>query len=73
MAHHTLIARINAGGGKFPYVSVQFSKNHRPIPIEGATYYLRPGKRGRRTPLRSNHNRQGNKAEHTELVHLLAQ
>jgi site-specific recombinase XerD len=52
MAHHTLIARINAGGGKFPYLNVQFSKNHRPIPIEGATYYLRPGKRGRRTPIR---------------------
>jgi len=42
MAHYTLIARINAGNGKFPFVKVQFSKNHRPIPIEGATYYLRP-------------------------------
>jgi integrase len=52
MAHYTLIARINAGDGKFPYVNVQFSKNHRPIPIEGATYYLRPGNRGRRTPIR---------------------
>ncbi len=31
---------------------MQFSKNHRPIPIEGATYYLRPGSRGRRTPIR---------------------
>ena len=36
MAHFTLIARINAGDGKFPYANVQFSKNHRPIPIEGA-------------------------------------
>jgi hypothetical protein len=36
MAHYTLIARINAGNGKFPFVNVQFSKNHRPIPIEGA-------------------------------------
>lgn len=52
MAHYTLIARINAGDGKFPFVNVQFSKNHRPIPIEGATYYLRPGNRGRRTPIR---------------------
>jgi|SRR2546421_570904 len=52
MAHFTLIARINAGDGKFPHVNVQFSKNHRPIPIEGATYYLRPGSRGRRTPIR---------------------
>jgi hypothetical protein len=42
MAHHTLIARINAGNGKFPFVNVQFSKNHRPIPIKGAIYYLRP-------------------------------
>jgi len=52
MAHYTLIARFNAGDGKFPYVNVQFSKNHRPIPIEGATYYLRPGSRIRRTPIR---------------------
>lgn len=52
MAHYTLIARINAGDGKFPFVNVQFSKNHRPIPIEGATYYLRPGNRGRRTPIK---------------------
>jgi len=27
MAHYTLIARINAGNGKFPFVNVQFSKN----------------------------------------------
>ncbi len=42
MAHYTLIARINAGDGKFPYVNVQFSKNHRPVPIEGATYQAWP-------------------------------
>ena len=52
MAHYTLIARINTGDGKFPFVNVQFSRNHRPIPIEGATYYLRPGNRGSRTPIR---------------------
>ena len=52
MAHYTLIARINAGDGKFPFVNVQFSKNHRPIPIEGATYYLRPSNGGKRTPIR---------------------
>ena len=52
MAHDKLIARINAGNGRFPFVNVQFSKKkHRPIPIEEATYYLRPGNRGRRTPL----------------------
>ena len=32
MANYTLIARINAGDGKFPFVSVQFSKHHRPLP-----------------------------------------
>lgn len=52
MANYTLIARINAGNGKFPFVNVQFSKTHRPIPIEGATYYLRPTTRGKRTPIR---------------------
>jgi hypothetical protein len=52
MAHYTLIARINAGDGKFPFVNVQFSKNHRPIPIEGATYFLRPSSRGKRTPIK---------------------
>lgn len=52
MAHYTLIARINAGDGKFPFVKVQFSKNHRPIPIEGATYYLRPSNSGKRTPIK---------------------
>jgi hypothetical protein len=51
MAHYTLIARINTGDGKFPFVNVQFSKNHRPIPIEGATYYLRPSSSGKRTPI----------------------
>jgi len=39
MARYTLIARINVGDGRFPFVNVQLSKNHRPIPIEGATYY----------------------------------
>lgn len=51
MGHFTLIGRINAGDGKFPFVTVQFSKNHRPIPIEGATYYLRPTS-GNRKPTR---------------------
>jgi hypothetical protein len=51
MANYTLIARTNAGDGKFPFVSVQFSKNHRPIPIEGATYYLRPSGGDKRTPI----------------------
>jgi hypothetical protein len=50
MAQYTLIARINAGDGEFPFVNVQFSKNHRPIPIERATYYLRPSNSGKRTP-----------------------
>jgi hypothetical protein len=31
VAHYTLIARINAGDGKFPFGNVQFSRNHRPI------------------------------------------
>jgi hypothetical protein len=52
MAHYTLIARINAGDGKFPFVSVQFLKNHRPIPTEGATYYLRPTSGHKRTPIK---------------------
>ena len=38
MAHYTLIARMNTGDGRFPFVNVQFSKNHRPTAIEGATY-----------------------------------
>jgi hypothetical protein len=52
MPNYTLVARINAGNGKFPFVNVQFSKNHRPIPINGATYYLRPCSEGKRTPIR---------------------
>lgn len=40
MAHYKLIVRINAGDDKFPFASIQFSKNHRPIPIDGATYSL---------------------------------
>jgi len=51
MAHFTLIARINAGNGRFPFVNVQFTKTHRPIPIAGATYYLRRSG-GARTPIR---------------------
>ena len=51
MAHHTLLARINSGDGKFPFVNVQFSKNHRPIPIENATYYLRLSSGEKRTPI----------------------
>jgi len=51
MAHYTLIARINAGNGRFPFVNVQFTKTHRPIPIAGATYYLRRSG-GARTPIR---------------------
>jgi len=51
MAHFTLIARINAGDGRFPFVNVQFTKTHRPIPIAGATYYLRRSG-GARTPIR---------------------
>jgi hypothetical protein len=51
MAHYTLIARMNAGDGNFPFVNVQFSKNHRPIPMEGATYYLRASS-CTRTPIR---------------------
>jgi integrase len=38
--------------GNFRLSNVQFSRNHRPIPIEGATYYVRPGNRGSRTPIR---------------------
>ncbi len=32
---------------------MQFTKTHWPIPIAGATYYLRPGNRGSRTPIRT--------------------
>jgi hypothetical protein len=52
MAHYTLSVRINARDGTFPFVNVQFSKNHRPIPIKGATYYLRPSSSGKRTPIK---------------------
>lgn len=43
---------INAGDGKFPFVNVRFSKNHRPVPIEGATYYIRPTSSDKRTPFK---------------------
>jgi hypothetical protein len=49
MARYTLVARID---GKFPFDKVQFSKNHRPIPIEGTTYYLRLSSCGKRTPIK---------------------
>jgi hypothetical protein len=53
MAHYTLIARVNAADGKFPFVNVQFSKNHRPIPIERAAYYyLRQSSSGKHTPIK---------------------
>jgi hypothetical protein len=29
MAHYALIARINAGDGRFPFVNVQFSSETR--------------------------------------------
>jgi integrase len=45
------MASVNAGNGKFPFVKVPFSKNHRPIAVPGATYYLRPTG-GKRTPIR---------------------
>jgi hypothetical protein len=51
MAHVSLLARTNDGSGKFPFVKVQFTKNHRPIAIEGATYYLRASG-GDRRPIR---------------------
>src|ERR1700687_15920 len=67
MAHYTLIARINAGNGKFPFLNVQFSKNHRPIAIEGATYYLRPSNGGNRTPIRIGKDVA---AAHTALINM---
>src|SRR5215469_1328768 len=51
MASYTLIARVNAGNGRFPFLNVPFSKNHRPIAVPGATYYVRPTG-GKRTPIR---------------------
>jgi len=50
MTHVTLLARINAGSGKFPFVTVKFSKNHRPVVVENSTYYLRRSN-GDRTPI----------------------
>src|SRR6267378_3756571 len=67
MAHYTLIARVNAGNGKFPFVNVQFSKNHHPIAIEGATYYLRPSNGTNRTPIRIGKDVA---AAHTALINL---
>jgi integrase len=67
MAHYTLIARINPGNGKFPFVSVQFSKNHRPIPIEGATYYLRPSGGDKRTPIKIGKDIS---LAHTAIIHM---
>lgn len=67
MAHYTLMARINAGNGTFPFVNVQFSKNHRPIAIEGATYYLRPSNGGKRTPIRIGKDVA---AAHTALINM---
>jgi hypothetical protein len=52
MPYFTLIARINTGEGRFPFVNVQFSKNHRPLPVEGATYFPRPTSGDRRTPIK---------------------
>jgi len=66
MAHYTLIARINAGNGRFPFVNVQFSKTHRPIPIAGATYYLRRSG-GARTPIRIGKDLA---AAHAALLHM---
>lgn len=51
MTHATLLARIYVGNGKSRYVRVLYSKNHRPIAVDRATYYLRPGS-GDRTPIR---------------------
>jgi len=66
MAHYTLIARINAGNGRFPFVNVQFRKAHRPIPIAGATYYLRRSG-GARTPIRIGKDLA---AAHAALLHM---
>ena len=59
--------RITAGNGKFPLVHVPFSKNHRPIPIAGATYYLRPTTRGNRTPIRMGKDVA---AAHTAMINM---
>jgi len=52
MAHYALIARINSGDGRFPFVNVQFSRHLRPIPVEGAAYYPRPSSGSKRTPIK---------------------
>src|SRR5271166_2130035 len=67
MAHYTLIARINTGNGKFPFVNVQFSRNHRPIAIAGATYYLRPTSSSKRTPIKTGKDVG---AAHTALIQM---
>ena len=66
MAHYTLIARINAGNGRFPFVNVQFTKTHRPIPIAAATYDLRRSG-GVRTPIRIGKDLA---AAHAALLHM---
>jgi len=66
MAHYTLIARISAGNGRFPFVNVRFTKAHRPIPIAGATYYLRRSG-GARTPIRIGKDLA---AAHAALLHI---
>ena len=52
MTPYTFVARINAASGKVSFLNVQFSNSHRPIPTEGAIYYLRPTNSGKRTPIR---------------------
>jgi hypothetical protein len=66
MAHYTLIARINAGNGRFLFVNVQFTKTHRPIPIAAATYYLRRSG-GAHTPIRIGKDLA---AAHAALLHM---
>jgi hypothetical protein len=34
MAHYTLIARINTGDGRFPFVNVQFDRPRRDIHVQ---------------------------------------
>jgi hypothetical protein len=46
---------------------VQFSKNHRPIAIEGATYYLRPSNGTNHTPIRIGKDVA---AAHTALINM---
>ena len=68
MPHFTLVARINAGDGRFPFIPVKFANNHRPIPIEGATYYLRPSC-GNRKPINVGKDVT---AAHTALINMEA-